>query len=89
MLVSFIKKALETATDPLTRAQLAEALARCGDRAGATKAIPGESDLNAVERAAVQSAMDAMGTVPDLQEATPHLTLMQLLQQKLIRRTQN
>jgi len=90
MLVSFIRKGLETAADPLSRAQLAEALAWCGDRQSAMKALPAVSQTHTpVEHAARQAAVDALGTVPDLQEENPHLTLMQLLQRKLIRRTQN
>ncbi|AIE87711.1 hypothetical protein OP10G_4343 [Fimbriimonas ginsengisoli Gsoil 348] len=86
MLASFVRQALDRFKDPLSRALLAEALALCGDRAAAMKALPKEGDLNSNEISARQAALDAMGSVPDLPEESG-LTLGALLQQKLLRRT--
>jgi hypothetical protein len=88
MLASFVRQSLELARDPLSRAQLSEALALCGDRVGATRALPPAAGLSGIELAARQAALDAMGTVPDLVEQTAPLTFVGMLQQKLIRRTQ-
>lgn len=89
MLASFVKDILARTNDPYTRSQLCEALALCGDRVTATSHLPEEAGLTPLENSARQSALDAMGTVPDLKAPIEQLTLVQLLQRKLIRRTQH
>jgi len=68
MLASFAREALKVHEDAVSRSQLAEALALCGDRVGALKYLPEEFGLSSAALGARKQALEALGTVPDLPE---------------------
>jgi hypothetical protein len=68
LLASFVREALKKHGDALSRSQLSEALALCGDRTGALETLPAEGGLNSIELGARRAALEALGTVPDLPE---------------------
>ena len=83
MLAAFIRTAVTRHSDSLSRSHLATALALCGDRTGAMQTIPPEKGLSSIEMAARQTALDALGSVPDLPE-TEVLTFTGMLARKLL-----
>jgi hypothetical protein len=77
MLASFVRTAIDRFSDPRSRAQLAAALAYCGDRTAAMETLPPEGGLTTADLAYRKEALEALGTVPDLVEAPePLVTAM-------------
>jgi hypothetical protein len=82
MLATFVRDAIARFEDPTSRAQLAAALAYCGDRSSAMNTLPSERGLSTSELGVRQEALEAMGSVPDLPETQVH-SLTAILARKL------